>query len=261
MALAAASVAAAPIRTVAPQFDAGIGPLGKIGFISLANGTTSEFEVAAMLPEGMVLYISRTPSDNVVNLTNLKAIETGLIATTKLILPDGKLDVMIYGCTSGTVALGEDVVEARIRAVRPNIKVTTPITGCLAAFRALRKKKVVLLTPYIAEVTSAVRDYMNGRGLEVLDAANFNVSLNSDMVRITPEAVAEAAIALDRPDAEAIFISCTALRTSTIIERIERATGKPCVTSNQALAWHAMRLAGYAATMPGLGRLMTLPAA
>ncbi len=260
MAVAAASIAPAPIRTLVPQFDAGIGPLGKIGFIALGNGTTSEFEVSAMLPEGMVLYISRVPSDNVVNLTNLKAIESGMVAATKLILPDGKLDVMIYGCTSGTVALGEDVVAARIRAVRPGMKVTTPITGCLAAFRALGKKKVVLLTPYIAEVTAAVRDYMNARGLEVLDAANFNVTLNSDMVRITPEAVAEAAIALDRPDAEAIFVSCTALRTSTIIERVERATGKPCVTSNQALAWHAMRLAGYTAAMPGFGRLMTLPA-
>ncbi len=257
MAMAAAS-SAVPIRTLAPRFDAGIGPLGKIGFIALGNGTTSEFEVTAMLPDGMVLYISRVPSDNVVNLVNLKAIESGMIAATKLILPDGKLDVMIYGCTSGTVALGEDVVEARIRAVRPGIKVTTPITGTLAAFKALGKKKVVLLTPYISEVTAAVRDYMNGRGLEVLDAANFDITLNSDMVRVSPDAVAEAAIALDRPDAEAIFISCTALRTSTIIERIERATGKPCVTSNQALAWHAMRLAGYREPMAGFGRLMSL---
>ena len=35
-------------------YDAGVGPKGRIGFIALANGYTSEHEVQAMLPEGEV---------------------------------------------------------------------------------------------------------------------------------------------------------------------------------------------------------------
>ena len=60
------------------------------------------------------------------------------------------------------------------------------------------------------------------------------------------------------PEADAVFISCTALRTADVIEDIEAALGKPIVTSNQALAWHALRLMGYEDSVPGLGRLFTL---
>lgn len=248
------------IAILPATYDAGIGPKGRIGFIALANGYTSEHEVEAMLPKGeVVLYVSRVASDNVVNLTNLKAIESDMMRAAGMILPADTLDVMVYSCTSGTTALGEETVFDRIQAVRPGVPVTTPITGALAAFRALGARRVVMLTPYISEVTAGMRDYIEGRGIEVLSASNFNISLNSDMQKVAPEAIYEAAIAIDRPEADAVFVSCTALRTSSVIDRIEQRLGKPVVTSNQALAWHALRLAGYAEPRKGLGRLMTLP--
>lgn len=181
--------------------------------------------------------------------------ESGMVATAALIVPDVKLDVMIYGCTSGTVAMTEERVTELLQQVRPGVAVTTPITGAFEAFKTLGKRRVTLLTPYITEVTSAMRDYMEQRGLQIVDAANFNVSTSSDMMRVAPDAVAEAAIALDHPDSEATFISCTALRTRTIIETVEKATGKPCVTSNQALAWHAAKLAGCELRPTGFGSL------
>ncbi|MFO0996407.1 MAG: Asp/Glu racemase [Alphaproteobacteria bacterium] len=247
------------IRALTPQFDGGIGPRGRIGFIALANGYVSEHEVASIVPrESLVVYVSRVASDNVINLDNLRAIETDMTRAAGMILPSDRIDVMVYGCTSGTIALGEDRVEERIRAVRPNVAVTTPITGALAAFRALDIKRIVLLTPYILEVTAAMRDYIAGRGIEILDCATFDCALNSDQQRVSPDAIAEAAIALDREDADAIFVCCTALRAAGVIERIESVTKKPVVTSNQALAWHAMRLAGYDEPVLGYGRLLRM---
>jgi maleate isomerase len=247
------------IRTLTPRFDAGIGPRGRIGFIALANGYVSEHEVAAIVPrDALVVYVSRVASDNVINLDNLRAIEADMTRAAGMILPADRIDVMVYGCTSGTIALGEYRVTEKIRAVRPGVSVTTPITGALAAFKALDIKRIVLLTPYIFEVTAAMRDYVARRGIEVLDCATFNCTLNSDQQRIAPDAIAAAAIALDREDADAIFVCCTALRAASVIERIEAATGKPVVTSNQALAWHAMRLAGYREAIPGYGRLLHL---
>ena len=76
------------------------------------------------------------------------------------------------------------------------------------------------------------------------------------MVRVTPAFLAEMAGGLDRPDADAIFISCGALRSIEIIDELEARTGKPVVTSNQALAWHALRLAGIADRIEGHGRLL-----
>jgi maleate isomerase len=60
------------------------------------------------------------------------------------------------------------------------------------------------------------------------------------------------------PDAEALFISCTALRAAEVVAEIERRIGKPVVSSNLATAWMALRLCGDDRPRPELGRLMAL---
>jgi maleate isomerase len=246
------------IAELAPVLDAGIGPRGRIGFIALANGYVTEHEVARMIPEDIVLYVNRVASENVVDLANLRLMEGDMIRAASMILPADHIDVLVYGCTSGTIAMGEDAVIESLRTVRPETPITTPITGALAAFDALGAEKVAMLTPYVFEVTAAMRDYFISRGVDVVGAANFNVALNSDIQRITPQAIHDAALEIDVPEADAIFISCTALRTADVIDGIEAALGKPVITSNQALAWHALRLMGYTDPVPGLGRLFTL---
>jgi maleate isomerase len=229
----------AGIAELSAHYDAGIGPLGRIGFVALANGYTAEHEVNRMLPEGFVLYITRVWSDNSVTLGNLRKIEGDLTRAAGMILPQDDLDVMVYSCTSGTVAIGEEAVERCIHEARPGVPVTNPITAALAAFEALGVKRIALLTPYVFEVT-------------------FNIELNSDIQRVSTASIRDAATSLDLDGADALFISCTALRTAEVIEGIEQAIGKPVVTSNQALAWHALQLAGHDRVEPGLGRLFRL---
>ena len=55
---------------------------------------------------------------------------------------------------------------------------------------------------------------------------------------------------------EALFISCTGLRTSGLIDDLEKRLGRPVVTSNQALSWASLRAAGVADRVMGQGRLM-----
>ena len=240
----------------------GPGPRGRIGFIALANGHVSELEVMEMVPrDEVVVYVNRVADEDAVTLGNLRRIGADMSRAASGILPDGHIDVMVYGCTSGTVALGEEGVSRRIRKVRPGVPVTTPITAALAAFRALDVERIVLLTPYPFEVVTAVEDYLAERGVRALHSASFNIANGSDMNRVPPDAIRHAAVALDRPGADAIFICCTALRACRIIDAVEERVGKPVVTSNQALAWHALRLMGYDDTVPGYGRLMRSPLA
>lgn len=246
------------IAELSAGYDAGVGPLGRIGFVALANGYTAEHEVNRMLPDGFVLYITRVWSDNSVTLENLRRIKSDLTRAVEMILPQDELDVMVYSCTSGTVAIGEEAVARCIHAARPGIPVTNPVTAALAAFEALEVKRIALLTPYIFEVTAAMRDYFAGRGLEVVKTANFNIEFNSDIQRVSPDSIREAACSLDLGGVDALFVSCTALRTADVVDEIENTIGKPVVTSNQALAWHALRLAGYEDPVPGLGRLFRL---
>jgi len=100
---------------------------------------------------------------------------------------------------------------------------------------------------------------MTERGVEILNLEGLNITNDSDMVRVAPTYLRDFAISLDRPDADAVFISCGALRTMDVIDEIETAINKPCITSNQAMLWNCLRLAGINDPIDGLGRLFSSP--
>jgi maleate isomerase len=56
-------------------------------------------------------------------------------------------------------------------------------------------------------------------------------------------------------DVDAVFVSCTSLRVAEHVAAFEAELGKPVTSSNHAMAWHALRLAGVADRIPAFGRL------
>jgi maleate isomerase len=76
------------------------------------------------------------------------------------------------------------------------------------------------------------------------------------MNRVSPKFLVEFCRSIDRPDGDAMFISCGALRSTFVIERLESILRKPVIGSNQASMWHCLRLAGIGDAIPGFGRLM-----
>ena len=60
-------------------------------------------------------------------------------------------------------------------------------------------------------------------------------------------------IKITKPDM--VFISCTSIKFMDFIPELEKLIGIPVTTSNQAIAWHCMRLAGVNEKIPKLGRL------
>lgn len=241
---------------VPATFDRGCGERARIGLIALAGDATVEPDFRALgLEADVSLHVSRVQS-KAVTVENLKESAKGLTAAAALILPGQRLDVVAYACTSGTVIAGVAVVEAAIRKARPGIPVTTPITAALAGLAQLGARRVAVLTPYTEEINAPVVRHLDENGIEVVDIATFDLLAEDDMCRVTPAAIVAAAEGLDHRRADAVFVSCTALRALGLIERIEGRIGKPVVSSNHALYWHALRLAGVGDAIPGFGRLM-----
>ena len=60
---------------------------------------------------------------------------------------------------------------------------------------------------------------------------------------------------VDSADAEALLICCTDFGTAAVVQPLEDELGKPVITSNQALGWHMLRLAGLRTISKGPGRL------
>jgi maleate isomerase len=237
--------------------DNGIAHRAAIGLIVLATDQTVEHEFRKMLAiDGVAFYETRIHNSADINPTTLAAMEKGMATAAGVILPGCKLDVVAYGCTSGTVVIGEEKVFARIREARPDVACTTPITGAIAGFKALGAKRIALLTPYIEEVNQMLRRFIEARGVEVPVMGSFNHENDTEVARISQDSIRQAVrklVTVDKVDA--VFVSCTSLRVATIAEEMEREVGLPVTSSNHAMAWHCLRLAGYQEPVAGFGKL------
>jgi maleate isomerase len=242
------------------RIDPGIAHRARIGLIVLASDHTIEHEWRQMLAiDGIAVYHSRIANSPTITPETLRAMEAGLTQAADVILPGVPLDVVAYGCTSGAMVIGEETVAARIRAARPDVAVTTPITGALAAMTALGTRRIALLTPYIDRINRMMRDYIQARGIEVPVMGSFNNENDNEVACIAPDSLRDAAVELaQEKSVDAVFVSCTSLRLAAVVEEIERRSGKPALSSNHAMAWHALRLAGYAKPVAGFGRLFRI---
>lgn len=261
MAVSAEALAAGAVRLL-PDPDLDPRPVRRrIGLLVLATDHTSERDFAVMTPTAEVgVYATRIAYANPTTPDNLRAMQPGLTAAAALILPDEPLDALCYACTSAAVAIGDDAVDAALQAAKPGTPVVTPPAAARAAFAALAVWRIALLTPYTRETTAPMAAYFEQHGFEIVRASCLGLDDDRTMARISPDAIRAAAVAAMPADAEALFISCTALRAAGVAEAIEAAIGRPVVTSNQASVWRCLRLAGIERPLAGYGRLLRLPA-
>jgi maleate isomerase len=238
--------------------DDGLGPRARIGLIVLATDNTMEHEWRQILTgvPGVAFYESRLHNSPDITPETLAEMEKDIEGATRLILPNGRMDVVAFGCTSGTIVIGEDTVFRKIRSARPGVACTTPITAGIAGMKKLGARRIALLTPYVDSINQMMRGFIEERGVEVPVVGSFNNADDAEVARMAPACVRDAAIELGRHAAvDGVFVSCTSLRVAEIVEEVEAAIGKPASSSNHAMAWHALRLAGVNDRLNGWGRL------
>ncbi len=238
--------------------DTGPG-LHRIGLILLSNDYTVERDFINARPgDAVALFFTRVENTPDCTLESLPLMAPHIEKAAGLIIPDGRLDVVAYACTSGTVVMGYDRICDLIHATRPGVRVVTPMTASLAALDRFKARKLAVLTPYVDDVNAAIAAHLESKGKEVCAFTSFKIEDNEVMANLPPEAIFRAAVEADRPEADALFISCTAIRALDVADRIEQAIGKPVITANQAMIWQALRWSGCYQTMAGFGELLRL---
>ena len=101
-----------------------------------------------------------------------------------------------------------------------------------------------------------MRAFLESHGIDVVNIGGFCMDDDREMARIPPDAIFDAALEVYDERADALFISCTAIRAVEIIERAEAALSRPVLSAIQTLFWQSLREAGYSAPVPGFGRLL-----
>jgi len=238
------------------RFDDGSHARAKIGYVLLATEQTVQDDVIRLRPPGVGIHFTRAAIPDSITNESLAA-QVGLLADCAAsLLPDGSLDVVCYACTSGSLVIGEERVFAELNRGAPKAQATSLITGVIRALKTLQARRIVIATPYLDEVNQCEVDYLEQAGFEVISICGLNLEKDSDMVRVAADYITEFALAQDHPDADAIFVSCGALRTLDVIGEIEARAGKPAICSNQAMIWDCLRLAGIDDRFDGFGRLL-----
>lgn len=233
----------------------------RIGLILLSTDHTSELDFRAMSPiEGVGIYANRLVFENPTTPENLRRMGPRLTGAAEMILPGADLDAVCYCCTAASVELGDAAITEAVQKAKPGVPVITPTLAARAAFRTLGVCRISILTPYLQETSRPMTEYFATHGIEPLNLTCLGMADDQDMARVPPARIVEAACATISEDAEALFISCTALRARAVAGEIERRIGKPVVTSNQASVWLTLQRGGVTAPIADCGRVTTLPA-
>lgn len=238
------------------RFDRGRHHRAKIGYVLVATEQTIQDDVFRLRPEGVGMHFARTPNPDSITRATLAAQVDHLAGAAARLLPDGSLDVICYACTSGSLVVGEERVIAELRKGAPNAEPTSLITGVIRALHAVGARRLAIATPYLDEINEREASYLQAAGFDVLNIQGLNLERDSDMIRVAPDYIAEFAASLDREDADALFISCGALRSLDIVDDLERRLRKPVIASNQAMIWDTFRLAGIDDRIEGYGTLL-----
>lgn len=232
----------------------------RVGLVVLATDHSSEPDFRRMVAgETVGVYTARIPYANPTTPENLRRMQPRLEEGAALILPGEDLDVAVYSCTSASVVMGDEAVEQAIRAAKPGVPVLTPPSAARLGLKAFGSRRIAVLTPYTEETARPMAAYFAGHGFDIARFTYLGLDDDREMARIAPDSLVQAAVEATPADAEALFVSCTALRSALVARRIEEAIGRPVVTSNQATAWAALRLCGDGRPRPEFGGLMTLP--
>ena len=240
---------------IKPKFKKKINP--KVGLLALSTDLTIENDfqsICQKLP--LDLFVNRIHNENPLTKENLLKMHDQIAPVTQKILPGQKINVVAYACTSGTIAIGEDKVKDKVQLAKPGCYVTTPITSAIKAFTKMNAKKIALFTPYPESVNKAILEYFNKKNINIISFSTFNIDQDEDIASVDSEYLLETLIKLNISDADALFISCTALPALKILEKVEKKVKKLVLSSNQTLIWDTLRSVGYKSPIQGFGKLL-----
>ena len=242
------------LNKIEPKFISKFNP--RIGLITLGSDFRIEKDFNNVIyGKNIDLFVNRIHCYNPLTNKTLVKMADDITDVAKEILPGEKLDCVAYGCTSGTVAAGYDIIKSKVNLAKQDTKVTTPITSAIKALKALDIKKISIFTPYTKMINDSVVNYFNKENIIINSLTYFDIASDLDIGKVDQNYLFEVLSKIDLEDSEALFVSCTALPVLTIIDKLEKKLNKVVLSSNQTLIWETLNLIGNKEPIIGFGKI------
>jgi maleate cis-trans isomerase len=227
----------------------------KIGILLPSSNMVIEPEFYRTVPSGVTvhstrLFLTEVKYDAWMTMNQEIEKASGYLST-------AEVNVILFACTGASFAkpgYDREIVD-RIRKTT-GLKATTTSTSVLEALREFNAKKISLATPYPKEVNGIAKTFLESHGIEVITEKGLGIVSSAEIGKLSPAAAYQLAMEVDRPEAEAILLSCTNLRTFDVLEELEQSIGKPVISSNQASLWNSLKILGTGLPIRGYGALL-----
>ncbi|MDE0210849.1 MAG: Asp/Glu racemase [Boseongicola sp.] len=237
----------------------------RLGLLVPFTNTNLEPDMTLMSPPGISVHSARLggyDAERIPDESQMQGLGTSDIDEPLRLLTGVRPDIILYGCTSATLAHGPDFdrkLAARSKSVS-GVETVTAAGALVSALQVLGAKKVGLASPYVQAINDMAVAFLAEAGIETVQRSEVTEPLsNEDQGAMTPDEVIASGIRADHDDADAVVLSCTDMRSVESVARLERALCKPAICSNQAMMHEALRRLGIDEPVPGFGTLLERP--
>ena len=232
----------------------------RIGLVVLATDMVLEVEWRELfsgLP--IEILVARIACAAEVTPTALLTMAQQIGECASLILPDVTLDAMAYGCTSGTLVIGEQKVHELLQQGHSQQITSNPFSAIKAALAYINAKNIVVLSPYLGSVNEPFYQALSNVGYHVMAWGSLDLTLDRDIGSMNPEhlpiLIEQLFDGLEQtPDA--VFISCTNFKALSKLDELEQRYGCYFISSNQVMAWHLLHQLNMTLPEANTGRLL-----
>lgn len=248
-----------PMTQTTTQTGSRIAPAkARVGIILSSSNRVVEAQLRAFAPPELGIHVTRMRMSK--NRTQSMPEQIDTIIRAAELVADAKVDVIVLQASSFAMEKGPEaetkVVEAITKAT--GVAALTSTQAMVQALKELALKRLILVSPSAKAMSDAESAYLRTLGFQVINAIGLDVGSGAGLA-MAPSAWLDVVKSVDRPEADGYFLSGSNTTIVEAIGLIERAGGKPAVTSTQATLWaSAKRLMpklGKVAFSPELGRL------
>ena len=229
----------------------------RLGIITPSSNIVTEPEFKLITPTGVSCHYQKFAFTGG-GVEALKSLER-LVPDAAELISHIRPSAVAMCCTGGSFAGGLGYDQLLIRKMKErngNVPTTTSSTAMIEAFKTLGVKKVSLAVPYLEEVAMAEKKFVEDHGIKVVSIKWLGLQDSIEIAGVPPEVVYNLACQVNEPETEAVFLSCIAMHTIGVIEKLESDLQKPVISSNQATMWHLLRIAHINERIEGYGQLL-----
>lgn len=247
-------------KPLTPEFLAPQDMPIRIGLVVLATDMVLEVEwrdLFAGLP--IEVLVARIACAAAVTPEALLTMAQQIGQCASLILPDVALDAIAYGCTSGSLVIGEDKVQKLLQQGDAQQVTSNPFSAAKAALNHVQAKNIIVLSPYLASVNKPFYQALTDAGFNIKGWGSLDLTLDREIGSMNPDHLPLLVDQLlDGLDAmpDAVFISCTNFKALAKLDALEQRYGCYFMSSNQVMAWHLLDQLNISLPNAGAGRLL-----